>query len=142
MDPKKTKEAAPDGWFHTGDIAYFNDEGVLHYIDRKVEIMNYEGYYIIPHEMEAIINEVDGVISSSVVGYLQKDTINYIVHAFVVVDETKRIDEKQIMDHVHSKVIEQRQLRGGVHILKSFPLGRTGKIDKNKLREMALKCAE
>lgn len=142
MDPKKTKEAAPDGWFHTGDIAYFDNDGKLHYVDRKVEIMNYEGYYIIPHEMEAIINEIHGVISSSVVGYLEKDTINYIVHAFVVVDENAGLNEKQIEDYVNSRVIEQRKLRGGVHILKSFPLGRTGKIDKNKLREMALKCAE
>ncbi|XP_070497883.1 luciferin 4-monooxygenase-like [Chironomus tepperi] len=141
LDPKKTDEAVPDGWFHTGDIAYFDDQCRLHYVDRKVEIMNYEGYYIIPHEMEALINEVDGVISSSVVGYLEKNSINYIVHAFVVSDETKDINENQIKDHVHGKVIEQRQLRGGVHFVKSFPLGRTGKVDKIKLREMAMKLS-
>lgn len=141
-DPKKTLEAVKDGWFHSSDIGYFDEENRLRYVDRKVEIMNYEGYYIIPHEMESLINEIEGVVNSAIIGVLEKESINYIIHAFVMLDKSKNLTEKDITDYVHSKVIEQRQIRGGVHFVDDFPLGRTGKVDKVKLRELATKRSE
>lgn len=135
LDPVQTESTVRDGWFHTNDIAYFDNNHRLRFVDRKVEIMNYEGFYIIPHEMESIINEVDGVVGSCIVGVLDKETFNYIIHAFVVADKNKNLSPDTVLQHVNSKVIEPRHIRGGVHFVDSLPIGRTGKVDKIKLRE-------
>ncbi|KAG5669212.1 hypothetical protein PVAND_017105 [Polypedilum vanderplanki] len=136
-DLEKTKEAFDGEWFKTGDIGYFDDEGFFYFIDRKKELLKYHNFQVTPSELEAIINEIDGVMSSCVVGVLKENSGNDIIHAFVIVDESSGLTENFILNYVNSKVIEQKKLRGGVHFIGTFPLGKTGKIDKKFLKMKA-----
>ncbi|KAG5669211.1 hypothetical protein PVAND_017104 [Polypedilum vanderplanki] len=138
-DLEKTKEAYDGEWFKTGDIGYFDDEGFLYFIERQKDLIKYEGIKTAPSELEAIINEIDGVVSSCVVGVHKENSENDIIHAFVIVDESINLTEIQIENFFNSKVIEQRKLRGGVHFVKKFPLLLSGKINK---KIMKAKCEE
>jgi 4-coumarate--CoA ligase len=136
-EPEKTAEAFEDGWFKTGDIGYFDDEGFLFFVDRKKEMLRYQGFQVTPTELEGIINEIKGVVSSCVVGVFDAVNSNDIIHAFVIPHESSGLTEEFIHEHVNGKVIDQKRLRGGVHFVKSFPLGLSGKVDKKIMRGKA-----
>ena len=108
-------------------------------VDRKKEMLKYKGYQITSSEIEAIINEVKGVTSSCVVGVPDSDTGNDIIHAFVILEEHSEVTSDFILNYVNSKVIDVKRIRGGVHIVDSFPLGTTGKVDRKKVQEMVAK---
>lgn len=57
-----------DGWLHTGDVGYFDENGFLYLIDRKKDILKYCGYQISPSELENCILRCDGVANVCVVG--------------------------------------------------------------------------
>ncbi|KAG5669209.1 hypothetical protein PVAND_017102 [Polypedilum vanderplanki] len=136
-EPEKTKEVYDGEWFKTGDIGYFDDEDFLYIIDRKKEIIKNQGIITAPSELEAIINEIDGVMSSCVVGILEEYSGDDIIHAFVIVEESSGLTENFILNYVNSKVIEQKKLRGGVHFIEKFPLTASKKIHRMKIKEMA-----
>ncbi|KAL7025587.1 hypothetical protein ACKWTF_013550 [Chironomus riparius] len=135
--PEKTAEAFEDGWFKTGDIGYYDAAGFFYIVDRKKDLMKYYNYQITSSEIEMIIDEIEGIISSCVVGVPNSETGNDIIHAFVIVDKSKNLQESFILDYVNKKVIDPKRIRGGVHIVDSFPLGLTQKVDRKAVREMA-----
>ncbi|KAL7025584.1 hypothetical protein ACKWTF_013547 [Chironomus riparius] len=136
-DPIKTKEAFDGEWFKSGDIGYFDDQGYLYVVDRKKELLKYKNYQVTPSEIEAIINVINGVSSSCVVGVPEPNTGNDIIHAFVIIDKEASLDKQFILNYVNDKVIDPKRIRGGVHIVDAFPLGMTGKVDRKKVKEMS-----
>ena len=44
-----------DGWFHTGDIGYADDEGYFYIVDRVKELIKYKGFQVAPAELEALL---------------------------------------------------------------------------------------
>lgn len=138
-EPDSTKSIFDGDWFKTGDIGYFDCAGYLYVIERKKELLKFRNFQVTPSEITSIINEIQGVTSSCVVGVPEPDTGNDIIHAFVIVNEFCDLSEKFIAEYVNKKVIDPKRIRGGVHIVETFPLGMTGKVDTKKLREIAKK---
>lgn len=136
-NPEKTAEAFDCDWFKTGDIGYFDDEQFLFVTGRTKELLKYKGFQVTPSEIEEILNEIQGVQSSCVVGVPQPHTGNDIIHAYVILEESKCLSEEFILKYVDDKVIDPKKIRGGVHIVDEFPLGVTGKVDRKKIKEMA-----
>lgn len=85
-------------------------------------------------EIEEIINEIDGVIASDVVGVFD-DGID-LVYAFVIIDPSKNLTEDEIKKFVSDRVIEQKRIKG-LKFLKKFPMTATGKVDKRELKKIA-----
>ena len=140
--PEKTAEAFDGEWFKTGDIGYFDDEQYLYVVDRKKEMLKFNNYQVTPSEIESIINEIQGVTSSCVVGVPEPLSGNDIIHAFVILDESQQLTDDFILNYVNEKVIDPKRIRGGVHIVKSFPVGTTAKVDRKKVLEMVEKLAQ
>jgi 4-coumarate--CoA ligase len=136
-EPQKSKEAFDGEWFKTGDIGYFDDEGFMYIADRKKEMLRYQGFQVTPTELEGIINEIKGVVSSCVVGVFDAVNSNDIIHAFVIPHESSELTEEFIHEHVNGKVIDQKRIRGGVHFVKTFQLLLTGKINRGQMKKMA-----
>lgn len=138
-EPEETSKAFYGDWFKSGDIGYFDDEGFLYILDRKKQLLKYNNYQVTPSEIEAILNEIEGVVSSCVVGVPEIETGNDILHALVTVSLQSDLNEKSILDYVNGKVIDQKKIRGGVRIVESLPVGLTGKVDRSKAKNMLLK---
>ncbi|KAG5670850.1 hypothetical protein PVAND_001084 [Polypedilum vanderplanki] len=136
-EPEKTKEAFDGEWLKTGDIGYFDDDGYIYIIDRKKDMMKFQGYQVTPSEIETIINEIKGVVSSCVVGVFDSVNSNDIIHAFVIIEESSDLTENIVLNYVNSKVIDPKKIRGGVHFVKSFATGLTGKICRIQMRKQA-----
>lgn len=137
-DPELTKSAFDlEGWCYTGDVGYFDDDGAIFVVDRVKHMLKFSHIIITPLEIESIINEIEGVISSCVVGVYEEG--NDIIFAFVIKDEKVELSEKFIENYVNEKVIDVKRIRGGVHFVKEFPLTPTGKVKNRELRETAEK---
>ncbi len=66
--PDKTVEAWRNLWFHTGDAAFMDDEGRLHFVDRLKDRIRRRGENISSYELEQVLNEHPAVVESAVVG--------------------------------------------------------------------------
>lgn len=142
-DPEKSKESVKNDWVYSGDIGYFDDEGFLFIIDRKKDMLKFNNFQVYPSELESIINEIDGVISSCVVGVLEEDKGNDLVYAFVIKDPLKcQLNENEIVTYVNSKVIHAKHLRGGVHFVDNLPMTPSGKIQSRNVRKIAQEIYE
>ena len=84
--PEATAEAFVDGWFHTGDVAYLDEDGFLYIVDRIKEIIIRGGENISCLEVEAAIYAHPGIHEAAVFG-LPDERLGEIVGAAVVLRE-------------------------------------------------------
>jgi acetyl-CoA synthetase len=67
-NPKKTAEAKHDGWYHTGDTAWADEDGYLWYVGRNDDVIKSSGYRIGPFEIESVLLEHEAVLECAVTG--------------------------------------------------------------------------
>ncbi len=67
-DPEKTAKAMHDGWFHTGDVAWRDEDGYLWYIGRNDDVIKSSGYKISPFEIESVLVTHPAVLECAVTG--------------------------------------------------------------------------
>ena len=81
--PEETAEAFAGGWFHSGDVGYFDDEGYLYIVDRIRDVINTGGVLVASREVEEVLFTHPAVSEVAVVG-LPDDKWIEAVTAFVV----------------------------------------------------------
>jgi long-chain acyl-CoA synthetase len=96
--PEETANTIRDGWLHTGDIGYFDDEGYLFVVDRKKELIISGGYDIHPREVDEILNGHPDTFEVATVG--MKDTFRgEIPVAFVVLKPGRSVTAEALIHH-------------------------------------------
>ena len=107
-----TKEVLKDGWFHTGDLGYFDKNDFLYLAGRKKTVIVLKnGKNIYPEEMETLVNRIDGVKESMIYGKPDRDD-DVKICAKVVYDvenlkKTYELDEKEeIKEFIWKKIKE------------------------------------
>jgi acyl-CoA synthetase (AMP-forming)/AMP-acid ligase II len=136
-EPEKTHEATYDDWFHSGDMGYFDEDEFLFISGRKKEILKYNNFQVSPLDIEEIIESLEDVEQSCVVGVLNEKTGNDLIVAFVKKKLNSNLTEDEILSFVDSKLIDAKRLRGGVHFVDSFPLTPSAKIKKMEMKKIA-----
>uniref|UniRef100_T1HAQ2 Uncharacterized protein n=2 Tax=Rhodnius prolixus TaxID=13249 RepID=T1HAQ2_RHOPR len=124
-----------DGWVHTGDIGYYDEEGYLFVIDRIKELIKYKSYHISPTELEDILRKHPAVKEAVVVGVPHPTDGDHAV-AFVV--SNKPVSEHELVQYVAERVTETKQLRGGVRFVQEIPYTPTGKPKRKTLRDQLI----
>jgi fatty-acyl-CoA synthase len=66
--PEATAEAIVDGWLRTGDIGLIDDQGFLHFLGRRKEMLKVKGMSVFPPEIEAVLGQHPAVLGSGVIG--------------------------------------------------------------------------
>ncbi|XP_020290414.1 4-coumarate--CoA ligase 1-like [Pseudomyrmex gracilis] len=136
-NPEETKKIIDkDGWLHSGDIGYVDDDGELFIWDRLKELMKYRGYQISPGEIEAVLSTHPAVYEVAVVG-VPHELDNDHPLAFVTKKPGAKVTEQELIDYVANNMMDQYKLRGGVVFLESFSYTGSGKIARKHLRAMA-----
>ncbi len=130
--PEATSEAMRNGWFHTGDIGIFDDEGYLSIVDRKKDMILRGGYNIYPRELEEVIMTHEAVSLVAVIG-IPDDRLGEEVKAFVVLRQGFDLSETEMTGWCRKQFAANKYPRL-VEICESLPIGATGKILKRELR--------
>nr|AOG74999.1 luciferase [Phausis reticulata] len=124
-----------DGWLHSGDIAYYDEDGHFFIVDRLKSLIKYKGYQVAPAELEAVLLQHPFIFDAGVTG-IPDEVAGQLPAACVVVEKGKTLTEKEIMDYVAGQVSSSKRLRGGVRFVDEIPKGLTGKIDGRQLKEI------
>lgn len=134
-----TKETVDsDGWLHTGDVAYYDEEFYFYIVDRTKELIKVKGNQVSPTELENIIMELPAVADVAVVG-VPDPLAGEVPKAFVVLKPKQKLTEKDITDLVAKKLTRYKHLDGGVVFLESIPRNAAGKIMRNELKVLGMK---
>jgi len=132
-DEPITKELMKNGWFHTGDLGRFDEEGYLYIVGRKKEMIKVGGQIVYAPEVETALLKHEAVAEAAVIGVPDK-LRGESVKAYVVLKENGKLSGEDLRyfarEHLaHFKVPHVIDIR------ESLPKNRTGKIDKELLKQ-------
>ncbi|MBT7581371.1 MAG: AMP-binding protein [Kordiimonadaceae bacterium] len=132
--PEKTKEEfTDDGFFITGDISTMDADGRFTIVGRAKDLIITGGFNVYPKEIESLIDDIDGVKESAVIGVAHPD-FGEGVTAIVILDDTKNMTEADI-DNLICDSLAKFKLPKKIYIIDALPRNTMGKVQKNALRE-------
>ncbi|XP_067000160.2 luciferin 4-monooxygenase [Anabrus simplex] len=126
-----------DGWLHSGDIGYYDDNGFIYVVDRIKDLIKYRGFHITPVEIETQLLEHPGVKEVAVVG-VDDDLDQEHPLAVVVRQPGSDVTEEELMQFAASRMAEYKWLRGGVRFEDHLPKTSTGKIARRAVKRMIM----
>ena len=132
-NPEATSAAVKDGWLHTGDGAYMDEDGFVYIVDRIKDMIISGGENIYSREVEVAIFEHPAVSECAVIG-IPNANWGESVHAVVVRKTGHAVTEREIIDHCH-RLIAGYKCPRSVEFRESMPLTGAAKIMKAALRE-------
>jgi len=138
--PEDTAQVLRDGWLHTGDVGYLDDDGYLFVVDRKKDMIIRGGENIYPAELEAVLHEHPSVAEAAVVG-IPDEVYGENVVAFVVSKPGTPVSEQDVVEHV-CRHVAKFKAPSQVHFLPALPKSSIGKILRRVLREKAQESVE
>ena len=122
-----------DGWFLTGDVGYFDDDGDLHLVDRASDLIIVNGFNVYPHEVEHALREIDGVFEAAVVG-VPDDLTGEAVKAVVVPRAGHEVTEDEVLEHC-AATLAKFKVPTRVEFAAELPHSPTGKLARRALRD-------
>ncbi|MBQ6848041.1 MAG: AMP-binding protein [Clostridia bacterium] len=134
LDDEKTRDAWHDGYYHTGDTAWRDEDGYFWYVSRIDDVIKSSGYRIGPFEIESVIMELPYVVECGV-SAVPDEVRGQVVKASIVLTKgTEGTDElkKEIQAYVKSHTAPYKYPRV-VEFKESLPKTISGKIQRNKL---------
>ena len=135
--PRLNGEAFRQGWFRTGDIGRMDEDGYIIFVGRARDMIITGGLKVYPREVEETIDQHPAVKESAVVGVPDK-LFGESVRAYVVLKENANAREEEIISFCRQKLAGFKKPKN-VEFLKELPRTSTGKVQKNILRERAMK---
>jgi len=115
-----TKEALDDeGWFHSGDLGYYDETGRLFVMDRLKEMIKYASFTLAPVEIEEFLMRHDAVAAAAVVGVDHAMDLKW-PRAYVELEKDKSATEQELLDYVAGKEWEPNgACTNGIHFRES-----------------------
>lgn len=140
-NPEATAAAIDaEGFLHTGDLLRCDETGMFYYIDRSKDLIKYGLNHIYPHDIETVLMGHPKVSDCAVIGVYYPDLVTELPRAYVLLANNEKHSEavaEEIKEYVNSRLPDQKQLRGGLFIVDSFPRTPIGKIKRRILRQQA-----
>ena len=133
-DEEKTKEVWHDGYYHTGDVAWRDEDGFYWYVGRADDVIKSSGYRIGPFEIESVIMELPYVLECGVSAAPDEVRGQVVKASIVLVKGTEPTDElkKEIQEYVKKHTAPYKYPRI-VEFKDELPKTISGKIQRNKL---------
>jgi malonyl-CoA/methylmalonyl-CoA synthetase len=133
MPEKTAEEFTADGYFKTGDVGKFSVNGYLSIVGRSKDLIISGGFNVYPKEIESIIDEIDGVVESAVIGVPHPD-FGEAVTAVVVAKPNAALKEAEVIGMLKAKIANFKVPKR-IHFVSDLPRNAMGKVQKNVLRE-------
>ena len=121
-----------DGWLHTGDIGYADEDGHFFIVDRAKELIKYKGLQVAPAELEAVLLTHPAVADAAVIPY-PDDEAGEVPKGIIVLKEP--VEPQALLDFVAERVAPHKRIRH-VEFVDKIPKSPSGKILRRVLVEM------
>ncbi|MEM2957976.1 MAG: AMP-binding protein [Candidatus Jordarchaeaceae archaeon] len=133
--PDKTRETIEDGWLHTGDLAYMDEEGYFYIVGRQKDIIKYKGYKVLPDEVEDKLYNHPAVLECAVIGVPDPE-IGETIKAYVVIKEEYKgkITPEELKEWAKEKMAGYKWPRI-IEFIDKIPRTAIGKVFRRALRE-------
>jgi long-chain acyl-CoA synthetase len=137
QDPEMTAKNIQMGWFHTGDLAYRDEEDIYWFVSRKSEIIRHQAGLISPIEIEGVLYQHPAVREAGVVGVPDRSG-GEVPQAYVVLKEgSARVTEQQLIEFARTHLLDFK-VPHRIAFSETLTYGPTGKIDRRRLKELSV----
>lgn len=132
--PEANAEAFRNGWFHTGDIGYRDQDGYFYLTDRKKDMIIRGGENIYPREIDEVLYQHPKVRDAATVG-IPDDKYGEEVRSFIVLIEGVTATEEEFIEYCRQRLADYKCPKQ-VRFVEEIPKGPSGKLLRRKLIEM------
>ncbi len=132
--PEQTAEAKRNGWMHTGDGGYMDEQGFVYIVDRVKDMIISGGENVYSAEVENALYQHEAVAECAVIG-VPHEKWGEQVHAVVRLHEGQSASDQEIMDFSHTLIAGFKCPRSVDFVTDPLPLSGAGKILKNEIRK-------
>lgn len=133
----KNQDDFVNGWLHTGDVGYLDEDGYLFIVGRKRELINRSGDKVSPIEVENTLLQIPIVESAAVVGLPDPIYGEHVVAAVILKDHTLVDDaiKEQLIAYTNDHLSRFKR-PDQIVFMNQFPTGPTGKIQRTKIKNL------
>jgi fatty-acyl-CoA synthase len=131
--PEQTAQSMRDGWFHTGDMAQFDDEGFITIVDRLKDMIISGGLNVYPAEIERVLSQRAGLDQFAVIGVADE---RWGEVPMVVIRNLDAVDVHSLRDICIRELADYKRPRYVVEHRAELPTTMSGKVLKRPLREL------
>ena len=135
-NPQATEASFRDGWFYTGDLGYFDEEGFLFVAGRKKDMVKSGGISIYPLEIESVIYSHPDILEAAVIGMPDPEW-GEAVKAIVVLKPGAKMSDEAFIGFCKERLAAYKVPKS-VEFRASLPHTEIGKLNKLKLKEMII----
>jgi fatty-acyl-CoA synthase len=129
--PEATADTLRNGWLHSGDIGMISENGYLHYLGRRKEMIKVKGMSVFPGEVEALLGQHPAIAGSGVVPRIDEERGQVPVAFVLLKPEAAGIAPKVIEDWCRERMAVFKVPE--VRIVDALPMTATGKVKKQEL---------
>lgn len=122
-----------EGWLHTGDLGYFDEEGRIYVVDRLKELIKYKGYQVAPAELEGLLVTHPQIMDAAVIPYPDEEA-GEIPMAYVVRKVGTSVTGEEVQSFIAKQVAPFKRIRK-VAFIDIIPKAASGKILRRELRQ-------
>ena len=132
-NPEATTASFVDGWFHSGDVARWDEDGYLYIVDRKKDMVLPGGENVYPREVEEVLYEHPAVLEAAVIGAPDPKWGEKVV-AVVCLREGASASEEELIAVCRERIASYKKPKHVVFI-STLPKNASGKVLKRELRD-------
>jgi acyl-CoA synthetase (AMP-forming)/AMP-acid ligase II len=131
--PEATAESFREGWFYSGDMATFDEDGYIYFMDRKKDMIISGGYNIWPSEVESVLYQHEAVLEAAVVA-IPDEKWGEVVKAVIVLKPGKTATAEEIINFCKSNLAGFKAPKS-IDFTGDLPKNPAGKILRKIVRE-------
>ncbi len=132
--PEETAKVVKDGWLYTGDLAYQDEDGFFHIVDRKKDLIITSGFNVVPAEVEEVIRRHPGVKDVAVIGVPDKQR-GQLVKALVVMNPGHKFNNEDLDEFCRKNIQASKRPREFEVVQGDLPRNFLGKVLRRHLRD-------
>ncbi len=132
-DTERTADAFRGGWFHSGDLGFYDEHGLLHVVDRKKDMIKTGGENVASREVEEALYRHNGIQEVAVFGLAHPVWVEAVVAAIVPRDGIT-LTEENLVAHCRAHLAGFKTPKR-FFFVDSLPKNPSGKLIKRELRE-------
>ena len=130
--PREKQPFDSEGWLHTGDLGYFDEEGYLHLSGRIKDVIIRGGENISPSEIESALNQIENIREAKVMGAPHPIYGESVEACVTMTDGGASFDQDRIKNALRS-MIARFKIPSHIFLYDQFPLNVNGKLDQRNL---------